>query len=525
MANITGLVGFNPSSGTSRLLAAYGNDINNVTTGTGYSLNLNGNDCEFEIFLDRVFLQNYNITPKTYDTSTNTWTNKHVGRVLRAKYQQKFKSRIYLGYCQFTAPQVPSVDGNDVIFASRIFYSDLFTGSGNTELTWGIEWGRNGKVYSDTNIFFLETQGLNEFLQQDFKARNIKVGDPLTILDSDAPSSKGELLKTHYVTKVDSAYRLELNTTFTAASSGALLDWWVGSNWFDVSTDDGDVVTGLGENSDRLLVFKLMSLWFYTGSQLRQVKGAPGTSYNRSIINDNFGNTYYFHGSDPKITGIYKYNGVSSVKISRAIDPFIAGMTTANYDNVVAWAEGNELRFYLGDLSTTNLISAITNAVATYNVDTGSWSVDPIADVITAKASWRTVNEEDTYLGTSDDEILQTDDGNSFNTAAISARLETKVYYPSGSEIINEFPYVQIISRNARGVRVKYKLWNNPVNVDSDYFSLGEVAGDKTEFVLPSKHMSASGIQFLFDEMGTTENDWYIEKVSLFYRPDRSRLL
>ena len=117
------------------------------------------------------------------------------------------------------------------------------------------------------------------------------------------------------------------------------------------------------------------------------------------------------------------------------------------------------------------------------------------------------------------------DDGNSFNTAAISARLETKVYYPSGSEIINEFPYVQIISRNARGVRVKYKLWNNPVNVDSDYFSLGEVAGDKTEFVLPSKHMSASGIQFLFDEMGTTENDWYIEKVSLFYRPDRSRLL
>ena len=200
-------------------------------------------------------------------------------------------------------------------------------------------------------------------------------------------------------------------------------------------------------------------------------------------------------------------------------------MATGNYDNVVAWAEGNELRWYLVDLSATNLIEAMTNAVATYNTDTGAWSVDPIADIITASTTWRTGNEEDTFLGTSDDEILQADDGNSFNTANIRARLETKVYYPAGSEIICEFPYVQVISRNAKGLRFKYRLWNNPTGVDADYTALGEITDDKTEFSPPPNHNSASGIQFFFDELSTVEADWFMEKISIFYKPVRSRLL
>ncbi|MEK6881379.1 MAG: hypothetical protein AABY22_17280, partial [Nanoarchaeota archaeon] len=173
----------------------------------------------------------------------------------------------------------------------------------------------------------------------------------------------------------------------------------------------------------------------------------------------------------------------------------------------------------------TNHIEAMTNAAVTYNTDTGAWSVDPIADVITAATTWRTGNEEDTFLGTSDDEVLQADDGNSFNTTAIRARLETKVYYPSGSEIICDFPYVQIISRNAKGIRIKYRLWNEPFGVDDTYSALGEITDDKTEFTLPTSHYAASGIQFFFDELSTVENDWYIEKISIFYKPERTRLL
>ena len=128
-------------------------------------------------------------------------------------------------------------------------------------------------------------------------------------------------------------------------------------------------------------------------------------------------------------------------------------------------------------------------------------------------------------MGTSDDEILQADDGNSYNTAAIYATVETKVYYPAGSEIICDFPAIQVIGRNVKGLTMKFKLWNDPVHIDQEWTSLGECTADKTEFTLPPQHYQASGIQFKVDEIGTVENDWYIEKISIFFKPDRSRLL
>lgn len=526
MANVNGVIGFNPFTDTSRLLAAYGNDIVNLATGLGYSLNLDGTSkVEFEKFLDRVFMQDYTARPKTYRSDTNKWVNDHVGRTPRSKYIKKYHSRLYLGYCRFVGAQQPldpNTDGDNIQFPSRVFYSDLFSGP---DLTWGVEWGRNGLVYPGTNIFYLQTSGTNYPLEQDFISRNIKVGDPLIILDSDTPGADRELNKTHLVTKVDSAYRLHLNTTFTGLSNGALIDYWVGSNWFDVEPDDGDSIAGFGENSDRLLIFKLLSLWFYTGTQLKKVQGALGTSSNRSIINDNRGSTYYFHGSDPKLSGIYRYDGVSSTLISRAIDPFIRGMAASNYSLVTAWQEGAKLRWFLGDLTNTNYSISMTNVVATYNTLTGSWSVDPIADVIKCATSWIVSSTQNTYLGTSDDEVLKMDSGNDFNGTPINARLETKIYYPGGSEVISDFPYVQVIGRNVKGVKVKYKLYNMPKGNDDEYQALGELDNDKTEFILPVAHYAASGIQFLFEEIGTLENDSLIEKITVFYRPDRTRLL
>lgn len=511
--NINGLIGFNPSSGTARLFAAYENDIVNVATGTGYGLAINTtNNVEFEPFLDRVFFQNYTDRPLTYRTSTNLWSPEYVGRTMIAKYLKKFKSRLYLGYCAFPAGTAPLDAGSAAItFPSRVFHSDLF--QGNT-VTWGIEWGRNGKVVSATNIFDLDLP-----FAQDFQASNIKVGDPLFITSGSVSLSSD---KPYLVTKVDSAHRLIVDRNFPVTASS--LHYWVGSNWFDAAADDGDTLTGFGENSNRLLTLKLLSGFYYTGSQLLKRQG-PGTSFNRSVINDKYGNTYFFHGSDPNVSGIYKDNGTGAVLISRGISPFIKGMSAANFLLVVAWAEGNELRWYLGNLTNSNYDISMTNAVATYNVDTGAWSVDPIADNITASSQWIVSSQQDSYIGTADSQVLKMNSGNSYNTAAIFSTLETKVYYPAGSEIICQHPWVQVIGRNLKGLRLKYKLWNHPTGVDQEWFPLGEMTDDKTEFPLPVNHRQSSGIQYKFDESGTVENDWYVEKISHFYKPDRSRLL
>lgn len=526
MANINGLKGFNPSSGTSRLLAAYGNDIINVSTGTGYSLNLNGNNVEMEVFLNRVFLQNYNARPVTYETSANKWTTALLGRTPRSKFIKAFKNRLYLGYCQFSRPSIPIsyLDDSEPTFPSRVFYSDLPTGwSTFSNLTWGMEWSGIGTIYRNTNFIEAHDTDLPGLKYANFVSSNIKVGDPLYITNyapgnpSFNPSTTG-----YIVTSIESPYRLRLNKTFTNTSNG--IQFWVGSNWFDVSPDDNDEITGMGENSDRLLIFKLLSLWFYTGSQLRKVKDAVGTSSHRSIVNHK-GNTYYFHGSNPLISGIYMYDGVNSMRISRGIDPFIRGMAASAFDDVVAWKEGEELRWYLGTLTNTNYNISMSNAVATLNTVTGAWDVSPIADVVTCSTVFRTSGQEDTYVGTSDDQVLKMSSGNSFNGSAINALLDTKPYYPAGTDVINDFTKIQVIGRAVKGTKVKYKLWDTPRDVDDEWYALGELTGDKTELDIQTEHNQGSGIQLRFEDVGTLENDAFVEKFTIFYKPDRRRFL
>ena len=527
MSNILGLVGFNENLDqdvnpiVNKLFAAYGNDIVDVTAGTGYGLNLNSsNKVEFEVFLNTVFFQNFSQRPKTYDTNLNKWTTKHVGRTPIAKYIKKHKSRIYLGWCGFTGPQAPTNDISTAartLFPSYVFYSDLRT---SNELTWGIEWGNNGKTEAGNTRFNLAAGAIT----QDFVARNIKVGDRLFFTDIGSGATPSALVDGRYfVTKIPSSYELIVDKPFPVTVSNA--SYWVSGNFFPVGADDGDFITGFGENSDTLLIFKLFSLLFYTGSQLKQVKGAPGTSSQRSVINDRKGNTYYFHGSDLGITGIYRYNGVSSVKVSRAIDPFIQGMVTSNYDDVVAWEDGDELRFFIGDLTNNNEDISMTNAVASLNTTTGAWDVSQIADVITASTKWVVSNVKNSYCGTSDDEILKMASGNSHNGTAIPAVVETGIKYPSGSHIQNEFLYVHGIGKNCRGLRLSYKLWNKPEDYDDRWWPLGEMREDLTEFEPTVKNRHGAGIQFRIEEDGSLENDWIFEKILFFYRPDRSRLL
>lgn len=510
MSSVLGLAGYNKSAASSNvLLAAYGNDVVNLSTGLGYGLALTGNNVEMESFLDRIFLQDYSTRPKTFNGTA--WSFEYVGRTPIAKYLKNYreKSRIYLGNCKFIGPQVPNdLNGNPLIFPSRVFYPDLWVGN---NLTWGIEWGTNGKTVAGSPYFDLALP-----LAQDFKASNIKIGDPLFITSGNTQLAS----KFYTVASVESPYRLRMTENFPVTATS--LHYWVGSNWFDIATDDNDQITGFGENSTRLLVFKLMSLWYYNGTQKKQIKDAPGTSAHRSIINKR-GYTYYFHGSDPLISGIYRHDGVGSTRVSRAIDPFIRGMSTDNYDNVVAWEEGESLRWYLGDITNTNYGISMTNAVATLNTVTNAWDVSPIDDVITCSTTFRTNNRRDTYCGTSDDAVHKMGSGNSFNGTPINMLLETKVYYPSGEDVINEYPRIQFIGRQTKGVKVKVRLWNNPLGV-GEWKGIGELTNDRTELLLPNDYKLSSGIQLGFYENGTLENDIYIEKAIIFYKPSRVRL-
>lgn len=516
MADIDGLVGYNSPQGVNKLIAAYGNDLVDVNTGLGYGQNITaGNKWDFEVFIDRVFGVNGANKNRSLG-SDNTWsTDVSQPPQLVAKYVKDYKSQLYYGNVVLTPG-----NGTPLSLKSRVYKSQFPTVQVNPAggvFTYSLEWGlETGTCTILPNSSLVQGKFNSTSGFPDFISRGIQVGDPFFLLGGDV----GE----YTVAEVLDRYTLRLVETPSTTAANTNQPFWVGRNWFDVGTDDNDEITGFGENADRLLIFKLFSLFYYANGQQKQIKG-PGTSSFRSIINDiRTGDTYFFHGSDPKLTGIYKVQGNQSILWSRAIDPFIRGMSTASYDDVVSWQEGNEMRFFLGDLTNTNFGISMSNAVATLNVDTQAWDISPIADVIRASTRYIVSNEQKAYLGNSNGEVYKADTGYAFGVLPVSAKLETKVYYPAGPEVINEFVYAQVIGRNVKGTRLKYKLYNNPTGVDDNWQGLGELLDDKTELTFPLNHNQASGIKLQFSEMGVRENDTYIEYVVLWYKPGRTRL-
>jgi hypothetical protein len=489
MANIDGLFGYNKATGTNLLLAAYGNDLVNVDTGTGYSFNLTaGNKVEMDTFLDYLFAVNGTDITQAFDGTTITSSGQRV-RCPVAKYVKTYGTKLYLGYLTV----------NSQTFHSRIWHSDL---PQNNDVRWGIEWGTNLAQTASSAV--VTSSGVY------FDSYGIKAGDPLFVLDG---ANKGQ----YEVKSVDSNNQLTLTTSLSHTASST--SYIVGSNYFDVRTNDNDYLRGLGENSDRLLAFKLHSLHRYNGSSLFQVKGAPGTSSHRSIVNSSSGAlTGWFHGSQPKKTGVYLYDGVDYVKASAAIQPYIDGIASTIFTSVVGWVEDDWMRWYVGDITNSQRNISVTKAVISYDATTNKWSIDPINKVPKCATVYEESDVQKIFLGDDSAEVFQTPSGFTFDGDPIPWAMETGPHYPQGASTLLRYTRAHVIARDAKGIRVRYRLIDKPSSVDETWHPLGELTEDKTELIFPSSHGRSSGVEIRLDESGIRENSQYIEKIILFYK-------
>jgi hypothetical protein len=492
MSNILGIKGFNKSSGENIVIAGYGNDMVNLATGKGYSINLtSSNHIEFEVFLDSLFFQNFEDTPRTFDGSV--WSYKHVENMPVAKYIKVFSDRVYIAYVKI---------GTD-IFPSRVMSSDL---PKNNTIQWGYEQGTNLTTIADNSLVTSLNSGFVSFA--------LKRGDPFFITSG---TNKGEYVIDEIID--DQHLTLTVAPKYSASNSS----FSAGGNYFDVRRDDNDFITGLEENNNQLLIFKQDSLHRYDTTALRRIKGAFGTTSSQSIVNIKDA-TLYFHGSFGEQTGFYLYDGTASQKISSPVQRYIAGISPSMFTLIHAWSEGELYRAYLGNITNSNYNLSVEKAVFTYNVSTNSISIDPIRDVVTASTSFRQAGNENIYLGNSEGQILKTPDGFSFNNDPIKWVNETHPYFPLTPDKICTFRRVYIYSEGAGGVSVSYKLHYSPDNIDSQWVGLGEISGERTVLEIPSFHNSASGIQLMFSGTDTRENVAMIKRTAFVYKTEDVRI-
>jgi len=482
------LHGYNRGVSTSNILfGVYGNDIVNVDSGLGYQQNITPNyNGEFATYLDYAFFANGIDATRSFNgTAWSTLGVRNHAPIF--KYLKPYGVRFYGGY--------PTINGTS--FPSRVWFTD---NPQNYDARWGIEWGSTMDQTAGSAIVTADSCY--------FKKYGIKSGDPLFI-------TSGANAGQYTVYSVDSENQLTLTEELVATVSNST--YTVGSNYFDVKTENNDYLRGLGVSSNRLLCFKLFSLSRYNGSSLIEVPKAPGTSSHRSIVDNPVGDCYYFHGSEPSLTGIYRYDGTQSVSVTKGIQPYIDGISATNFASVVGWREGEWIRQYVGDITNAQRGISVSNAVISYNETNNAVSVDPINKVPTCSTTFMESGAKKTFFGDSSAEVFQTPSGYDFDGSPIPWAFETGVHYPVDSEVICKYTRIQVIARDARGVRVTYKLYNNPNGVDDVWQPLGELKDDMTELVVPVSHQRASGINIRFEETGIRENTQYIEKITIYY--------
>ena len=301
------------------------------------------------------------------------------------------------------------------------------------------------------------------------------------------------------------------------------LSWNDTLNYFDVSPDDGDVIMGLGENANRLMIFKKNSLYRYDTNSLYKVSDCPGTVSHRSIANIQ-GWTLYLHS-----TGLWGYDGTTSQILSRNYKEIFEGISSRNLPLSSSLVIRDHYYLYVGDINNAKTGLKIGKCLLDYDIakkaltwrsledNSVSWMVYPDdRSGITYDSATVTYDDANTpydglltsndnvYLGTDSGKVMQFDIGNDFNGTDIAFSVETKDYYlgyPAFWKLLQKVVVFTDYGGKALIVQAKCD--------DNDWITLGKITSTVNTLWFPSATKcqrvrfrlmeSSSGDQFSFE--------------------------
>ena len=419
---------------------------------------------EFDVFLD--YLIGVNGTDKNQVYNQAAWFDGGArARMPIGNLVKTVGNKVYLANLSYVGTN----------YSSRVWFSDL---PKNDDITWGYETG--------TNLVTTALSSVVRSANAGFLAYNIKVGDPFFIMTG---TNAGQ----YTVNTIDSDQQITLVEAMKNTATGST--YWVGSNWFDARRSDGDTIKGLGENDNKLLVFKKESLFRYDEKELRRVKGAVGTTSHRSITNVRE-NTYYFHD-----TGVYRYDSLSTFLISRPIQDWIDGISSSSYDSIVGWKDGDILYMFVGDISNTAKGISLTNAILIYDTAAQAWDIGMLNNTIKVASETTVSGTRTVFLGDTSDKVIIWNSGTADITAPIPWSFSTIYHFPGGVYNVVDFEKAEVHTIDGRGISLYYKLYGAN-SIDNQWQPLGDINDDVTTFYF-KRGTRGRGIAFKFQENST----------------------
>lgn len=443
-------------------------------------------------FLNHAFFVNGTDSNLSYNSS-GTWSaSTNLGDSPKGKYIEHYDVRLY----------ILNVVIRGTSYRSRIWYSDL---PKNGAITWGLETGTN---LAQTAASAVVTSAGSTFI-----TNNIKVGDPFTI---ESGTNAGE----YTVRTIDSETQITLTAALTNTTTNS--NFWVGGNFIDVETDDGDVLTGVGKNSNELVFFKRLSLHRYSSRSgtLRRVREIPGTGSFRSIVNSD-AYTYYH---DPTTMAIRRYDGSDSIVISNAIEDLLENMDSSMIDNVVGWeTDGKLIEWYIGT-TTTRDGQTVSNCVISFDTTIEGWSSRSLPWAIEQSAEWVQSSQPKTFLATDSAKCLKVADGYKYDTTDIAFFLQDRPIFPVAPDILVDITKIRVFTENGHDLQLAYRMLytieseSTGNRTHTEWNTLkGSSNADMVEFIIPEgKPRRGGGIEIRFIQSSGTES-FLLEKYVVYY--------
>lgn len=262
---------------------------------------------------------------------------------------------------------------------------------------------------------------------------------------------------------------------FSGLPSGGSVSWDTTNDTFDVNPDDGDEITALENNGNRLLIFKNRALYRWNFGQIEpdRLIGVGTKSQECVKTNLDLGITFFANEY-----GAFAYDGGRPKLISRKIQNWFDAVPAANVSNFAAETDEDHYYLYLSDSMTVDGVT-YTNVMAVYTISLDAWVIYTLNTPVRVMAKLIISNSEDIYFGGTTGRVYQWNSGTaddsggaSSNTAAdIEGRIIFKEHILSLPEK-SKVTYVDIIANQRAGARAYYRL-DRAVQFDE----LGEMNG------------------------------------------------
>lgn len=230
-----------------------------------------------------------------------------------------------------------------------------------------------------------------------------------------------------------------------------------GTDFIQVSPQDGENITGLKRHPRALLVFKQNHIYkiYSTTSADPDPSIFRGTYSQESVVEAKDG-IYYHHP-----TGFYKFvfDGEQQ-EISRPIIDVIEAIPRSSYEDINGWCDSDHIYWSIGDITLKG--EDYTNVVCRYTISTKVWTLHSYASQIKNSTLYDNGTLLRMVVGDESGYPFVFDSGTTDNGTPIFYDIQTHPLYLTSTKMLEkEITELSVVHENSQGGMVSYKTDNN----------------------------------------------------------------